>query len=334
MGMLIQLVVTDPRRLSEARRLLEEDLARVDQACSRFRPDSELVALARTGRGGRMKTVQISPILAEAIAVSLGAAELTEGDVDPTVGTAMSIAGYDRDFELVPQHGPPVKIAVHAVPGWRQITLDEAKLLLTIPTGVELDLGATAKAWAADRSAARIAAILGCGALVSLGGDIALSGRPPEGGWRVRVQDVTGLPQDQPDGPSEVVAIQEGGLATSSTKARRWQRGGEAFHHILNPRTGLPAAPVWRTVSVAAATCVAANTASTAAVIRGEGAFAWLARLGLPARLVDASGTVYTTGGWPAEAEPAVWPQEALPTTQRQFRGISERRLHAVGESK
>jgi hypothetical protein len=79
---------------------------------------------------------------------------------------------------------------------------------------------------------------------------------------------------------------------------------------------------------------VAANTASTAAVIRGEGAFAWLARLGLPARLVDASGTVYTTGGWPAEAEPAVWPQEALPTTQRQFRGISERRLHAVGESK
>ena len=101
-------------------------------------------------------------------------------------------------------------------------------------------------------------------------------------------------------GPSAVVAIRSGGLATSSTAARRWRRGGDVLHHILDPRSGLPAAPVWRTVSVAAATCTDANIASTAAIIRGEAAPAWLAGLGLAARLVAESGAVLTLGGWPA----------------------------------
>jgi thiamine biosynthesis lipoprotein len=109
---------------------------------------------------------------------------------------------------------------------------------------------------------------------------------------------------DQPSaGPSTVVAIRDGGLATSSTTARRWQRGGDVLHHILDPRTGLPAAPVWRTVSVAAASCADANTAATAAVIRGRQAPAWLASLSLPARLVEPDGTVLTVAGWPADPE-------------------------------
>jgi thiamine biosynthesis lipoprotein len=166
---------------------------------------------------------------------------------------------------------------------------------------VHLDLGATAKAWAADRAASRLAGALGCGVLVGLGGDIAVAGPPPPGGWRIRVQDITGRPEDPPAGPAAVVAIRDGGLATSSTTARRWRRGGDVLHHILDPRTGLPAAVHWRTVSVAAATCVDANTASTAAIIRGPQALDWLSNLGLPARLVDAAGTVRTVGGWPAE---------------------------------
>jgi thiamine biosynthesis lipoprotein len=170
-----------------------------------------------------------------------------------------------------------------------------------MPEGVQLDLGATAKAWAADRSAARIARQAGCGVLVSLGGDIAVAGPAPEGGWRIRVQDVTGAPDETPAGPYALIAIRDGGLATSSTKARRWQRGGDVLHHILDPRTGLPAEPVWRTVSVAAGTCADANAASTAAVIRGRAALGWLARLGLPARLVDATGVVFTVAGWPQE---------------------------------
>ena len=75
------------------------------------------------------------------------------------------------------------------------------------------------------------------------------------------------------------------------------------LHHILDPRTGLPAEPVWRTVSVAAGTCADANAASTAAVIRGRAALGWLAGLGLPSRLVDATGAVFTVAGWPDDQD-------------------------------
>jgi thiamine biosynthesis lipoprotein len=296
LGTQVWLVVTDPDRLAAGRRLLAADLAEVDAACSRFRPDSELMSLAATAG-----PVQVSPLLAEAIGVALRAARLTGGDVDPTVGTAMVAIGYDRDFAQLPASGPPVTLAVRAVPGWQQVHLDEQAGRLSLPRGVQLDLGATAKAWAADRSAARLAATLGCGVLVGLGGDISVAGEPPPGGWRVRVQDVTGRPEDPPVGPAAVVAIQDGGLATSSTTARRWRRGGEVLHHILDPRTGLPAPDYWRTVSVAAATCVDANTASTAAIIKGRDAVNWLANSGLPARLVDAAGNVHAVNGWPGE---------------------------------
>jgi len=306
LGMLIQLVVTDPGQLDAARRLLAGDLAELDLACSRFRPDSELSALGAAARDAAGPvSVTVSPLLAEAIAVSLRAASLTDGDVDPTVGGVLSALGYDRDFRQVPATGPalPGGIGVRVIPGWRSIRLDPATRRLTVPPGVQLDLGATVKGWAADRSAARIAAALGCGVLVSLGGDTSVAGEPPDGGWRIRVQDLTGMPDEPPPGPSTVVAIRDGGLATSSTAARRWKRGGDVLHHILDPRTGQPAAPVWRTVSVAAASCADANTAATAAIIRGRQAPAWLASLNLPARLVEPDGTVHTIAGWPSDQE-------------------------------
>jgi thiamine biosynthesis lipoprotein len=306
LGTLVQLVVTDPSRLAEARDLLASDLDEVDAACSRFRADSEICAL-RTTRG---RPARVSPLLAEAIAVALRAARLTDGDVDPTVGAAMSAIGYDRDFERIKRIGPPVVLTVRAVPGWREIHLEGQSL--TMPEGIQLDLGATAKAWAADRSSARITRRLGCGVLVSLGGDIAVAGPAPDGGWRIRVQDVTGPPEEPPAGPYAQIAIRDGGLATSSTAARRWQRGGDVLHHILDPRTGLPAEPVWRTVSVAAATCADANAASTAAVIRGRPSLGWLASFGLPARLVDATGVVFTVAGWPAQPELDLEQSEAV----------------------
>jgi thiamine biosynthesis lipoprotein ApbE len=307
LGTLVHLVVTDPRCLNEARHLLAADLEQVDAACSRFRADSEIRAL-RTAQG---RPVRVSPLLAEAITVALRAARLTDGDVDPTVGAAMSAVGYDRDFDRVPRTGPPLVVTTRTVPGWREVHLEGRSL--TMPEGVQLDLGATAKAWAADRSAARIFSRLGCGVLVSLGGDIAVAGpvpETPEGGWRVRVQDVTGAPEDPPAGPYALVAIRAGGLATSSTAARRWQRGGDVLHHILNPHTGRPAEPVWRTVSVTADSCADANAASTAAIIRGRDALGWLAKLGLPSRLVDATGVVFTVAGWPDEPVP-VWSEIA-----------------------
>jgi FAD:protein FMN transferase len=314
LGFLVQLVVTDPGAVASARELLETDLLALDLACSRFRPDSELVAVGKAARGAtREVTVTVSPLLAEAVAVSLRAAQLTDGDVDPTVGGALAALGYDRDFAelatgepadgvavadttVTPLHG---RLGVRMIPGWRAVRVDLTRMRLTVPAGVQLDLGATVKGWAADRSAARIAERLGCGVLVSLGGDTAVAGEPPAGGWRIRVQDRTALPDEPPGGPSQVVTIRDGGLATSSTAARRWRRGGDILHHILDPRTGRPAAPVWRTVSVAAGSCADANTAATAAIIRGRQAPPWLTGLKLPARLVAQDGTVHTLAGWP-----------------------------------
>ena len=300
LGMLIQLVVTAPGQLAAARELLEADLAALDLACSRFRPDSELIAVGNAARGASGQvTVPVSPLLAEAVAVSLRAAQLTDGDIDPTVGGVLADLGYDRDFAELAEDGADVRVRL--IPGWRSVRVDPVAGLLTVPAGVQLDLGATVKGWAADRSAARIAAELGCGVLVSLGGDTAVAGEPPEGGWRIRVQDKTGLPGEPPGGQSQVVTIRDGGLATSSTTARRWRRGGDVLHHILDPRTSRPAAPVWRTVSVAAATCADANTAATAAIIRGRQAVGWLTDLRLPARLVALDGTIRTLSDWPAE---------------------------------
>ena len=309
LGMLVQLVVTSPGRLGEARELLEADLLALDLACSRFRVDSELVAVGNVARGASDPvTVLVSPLLAEAVSVALRAAQLTDGDVDPTVGGALADLGYDRDFAELAQPGQSPAagkdtgaVTVRVIPGWRSVRVNVGTGRLTVPAGVRLDLGATVKAWAADRAAARIAEVLGCGVLVSLGGDTAVAGEPPAGGWRIRVQDRTALPGDPADGPSQVVTIRDGGLATSSTAARRWRRGGDVLHHILDPRTGRPAAPIWRTVSVAAASCADANTAATAAIIRGRQALPWLADLRLPARLVAQDGTIHTLNAWPED---------------------------------
>ncbi|MFJ2827039.1 FAD:protein FMN transferase [Streptomyces sp. NPDC087263] len=296
LGTSVRLVTTDPTLLDSCNLLLARHLAEVDATCSRFREDSELAAL--DGTEGR--PVKVSPLLAEALAVALRAAEATDGAVDPTVGSAMNALGYDRDFHLLKVDGRPVRLTVRPVPGRRLVTLDRATNTVTVPAGIRLDLGATAKAWAADRAAKTLAEAAGCGVLVSLGGDTAVAGEPPHGGWRIRVQDATGAVDEIPAaGSYTTIGIRSGGLATSGTTVRRWRRGTHNLHHILDPRTGLPAQTPWRTVSVAAATCADANAASTAALVKGAGAERWLTHLGLPARLVANDGTVITTPGWP-----------------------------------
>jgi len=297
LGTTAVLAVTRPRLLERARVLLEHDIDRIDLACSRFRDDSEL---ARVNRAGGRR-IEIGRLLHEALAVGLRAAETTGGLVDPTLGAELRAAGYDRTFALVRSRDRwHVAAGPAARRRWREVELTDDPPAVRAPTGVEFDLGATAKAFAADRAAARIARELDTGVLVSLGGDVAVGGPAPEGGWCILVSDLheAGL-----DAAGPRVAIQRGGLATSSTAARRWRTDAGEAHHILDPRTGAPADTPWRTVSVAAADCVAANVAATAALVLGHEAPEWLARRGLPARLVRTTGSVMTVRGWPGDHE-------------------------------
>ncbi|MBW4032426.1 MAG: FAD:protein FMN transferase [Acidobacteria bacterium] len=290
-----RLVVTEPDALEAARAIVDEETMAVELASSRFRDDSELAAF----RGRAIEAAPISATLAALIRAALMAAELTDGAVDPTLGTAMDAIGYDRDIRLVLDDDGPVRAIASTRPGWRYLHLDGQ--LLTVPSGLVLDLGATAKAVAADRAAARVASELGVGALVSLGGDVATAGATPDGGWQVTVQDLPGDPSGQ-------ISVQGGtAIATSSTQRRSWRRGQAIVHHIIDPVTGTSAPSIWRSATVAGPSCLVANALSTAAIVWGARAPQRLTEHRLPARLVSADGSVIVLGGWPAEEGSTEW---------------------------
>ncbi|MCB0934539.1 MAG: FAD:protein FMN transferase [Mycobacterium sp.] len=282
----MHLLVTDPTVLSRARAIVDAELDAIEDAASRFRPDSEICVLA----GAAGARTPVSPVLAGLIGAALTAARLTDGDVDPTVGRALVDLGYDRDIDNIDPAAPRVaSIAIRA--DWSMIDFDGSSVRL--PDGVLLDLGATAKAVAADRCAHRVHAETGSGVLVNLGGDLSTAGPTPDGGWQVLVQDT----DDDP--PCSITLGGGTGLATSSTRRRQWRHNGDLVHHIIDPRTGRSAEPVWRSVSVAASDCLTANALSTAAIIRGHRAPDWIAGLSIPARFVDQGGAVRTVGEWP-----------------------------------
>ena len=232
-GTTATVVVTEPHRAEAAARMLREDLESIDLACSRFRPDSELEMVhAHAGAA-----VRVSSLLFDALEASYAVAERTNGAVDPTVGNAIAALGYDADLSEVQARPARPAAARRPVTGFTHLHLNAARRTVRIPRGVRLDLGSSAKAFAADRAAARICHELGSGVLVSLGGDIAVAGTPPPGGWAVGIAVDSSTPVDR---VAQVVAIHRGGLASSSTAVRTWNSGGRVVHHIIDPRTGQP----------------------------------------------------------------------------------------------
>jgi FAD:protein FMN transferase len=304
LGSSLRVVVTRDANVFVAKAAVDELLRAVDLAASRFREDSELSRLNRTP--GR--EMVISPLFAKLLSAALHGARVSGGAVDPTVGSAIKLVGYETDFAQVAAEGSELALKVSRIPGWRAIQFDEASRTVRLPLGVELDLGATAKALAADLAATAALKATGAGGvLVSLGGDIAVAGIPPLEGWSIQTSEDSAAPISPGE---ETIAIRSGGIATSSTTVRSWTRGAVVLHHIIDPATGLPSDGPWRTATVVAGTCLDANIASTAAIVMGAKAVEWLEAGRLPARLVDRQGAVYRVSGWPK--------QRAFPTDSQQ----------------
>jgi len=281
----------DPDR---AHQRAAELLAAIDLACSRFRADSDLTRVNRSAGSW----TSVSDLLVRAVEVAVAVAVETDGLVDPCLGRTLVALGYDADFgalrtlDRTRTNGP-------VDPGaWRSIEIDPAGAL-RIPDGVALDLGATAKAWASDLIALTLVEEFGAPVLVSLGGDLRVAA--PAGQRRTWTIRVTEFPDCVGDNVApETILLDDGGLATSSTRVRRWRAGAAALHHLLDPRTGQPTAGPWRTATATGPSCTAANAASTAALVLGPAAPAWLSAHRVDARLVGATGEIRTCGAWPA----------------------------------
>ncbi|HWE68177.1 MAG TPA: FAD:protein FMN transferase [Acidimicrobiales bacterium] len=293
-GTTATVLVQDPGQAEPALRILYSELGAIDRACSRFRSDSELQMVhAHAGR-----PVRVSALLFHALEVALAVAERTHGAVDPTVGNAIATLGYDRDLSEVVDRPAVAPHALGPVVGYSHVHLSRAQRTVRIPRGVRLDLGSSAKALVADTAAAHMANELGSGVLVSIGGDVAVAGTAPEGGWAVGIAVASAAPADQVD---QVVAIRQGGLASSSTSVRTWMAGARQVHHIIDPRSGDSVAPYWTLVSATGASCVDANALTTASVVWGEDAIERLAAFDQAVRLVRHDGMVVLLNGWPED---------------------------------
>lgn len=260
-------------------------LRHVDRVASTYRADSQLQTLnAAAGR-----TVTAGPTLTAMLTAALDIAQRTGGLVDPTIG------------QVTLRHTEPIRVARRVTYRDVDVRPTTSGAVVRVPIGVRLDLGATAKAWAADQSASIAATAANGGALVSLLGDVSISGPAPSAGWAVRVTDDHREGVHTSNRTAQTIALTSGGLATSGTTARVMMLSdGTPAAHIVDPRTLLPVDSPWRAVSVAAPSCLIANAASTAAVILGAGAPDWLERSSLPARLASRDGAPRFLGQWPA----------------------------------
>ncbi|GAB4010235.1 FAD:protein FMN transferase [Nocardioides ultimimeridianus] len=253
-------------------------------SADRFRPHSDLSRV--NAASGRL--VAVEPLTVQLVEIALDAAAATGGAVDPTVGAALLALGYDADIDVVRDRVPTRPVDVGPRGCWRSVRVDADLGLVGVPPGAALDLGSLAKAWAVDEALDLAAQRVEGAVLVSIGGDLAVRGAP-EDGWEIAVAETR-------DGPGELVTLDAGALATSSSTGRRWESG----HHIVDPRTGRCADGAYRTATVWAPTTVAANLLSTWTLVDPVAARADILARGSLARLVHRDGGVERVAGWPA----------------------------------
>ncbi|HEX8996299.1 MAG TPA: FAD:protein FMN transferase [Ktedonobacterales bacterium] len=282
-------VIAPERALNEALRLTRGLFDDWDRALSRFRSESEL---SRLNAAAGLPTA-VSPLLFTVLRTALAAAMATRGIFDPTVLQRMIEIGYDRTFESLAPRQPEARVARPArMGGWRAIELHEDPRIARLPPGVGLDFGGIAKGMAVDAALELLDERGLTPAMVNAGGDLAVRGLPPDApSWSIATP-----------GKAErwVIGLERGALATSGVSRRQWMQGDTPRHHVIDPRTGEPAASQLWSVTAVAGTCAQCEVAAKTALILGrdEGArFIERARLG--ALLVEESGAWIVAGAWP-----------------------------------
>lgn len=290
-GSTIGLWLTDPESLASAEGVLRDWVARVDLGCSRFRPDSDLSRVnAAAGTA-----VAVGRELLDATETALELALDSDGWYDPTVGAAVIAAGYDRPMAQIVDSGPGPVTSAAPAGRWREVVVDRRAATVTVPEGVELDLGGSAKGWAVDRALALVAEAVGpsVGVCISAGGDLAATGPAPAGGWPVRISHSI---NDAAAKGDERIRLFRGAVASSGAVRRAWRVDGKRFHHLVDPRSGRPGTERWRLVTVHSAQCAWADAAATVAWLMGDAAAGWLESRCLTARLVDPDGQARWVG--------------------------------------
>lgn len=264
--------------------------ADVEQCLSRFRPDSELSALNRSG-GCRFRA---SPLLFRAVSLAVKAATETDGLFDPTILPALEDAGYDRSFEFIGETQRTLAgtlMGKRRCPDFRSIRCDAATETIQLEGEQRLDLGGIGKGLAVDLALAATEVLPD--RCINAGGDLAVRGTPAgDKGWTIALDDVG-------EADPSSVRLTDAALATSTTAKRRWITAGETRHHLIDPRTGRPSLSSLRTVTVVAATCVQADVAAKTSLLLGHAGLTFLAQRGLHGLAVGTDGGVTATAGWP-----------------------------------
>ncbi|HMB22715.1 MAG: FAD:protein FMN transferase [Chloroflexota bacterium] len=232
-----------------------------EQVLSRFRYDSELTRLNQIHE----QPVQMSDTLWQVLQTARNAERLTDGLVTPTLLDAIIEAGYDRPFDVLPHETPFVSHPVlTATQPLTAIVVDGSTRTVTLPVGMSLDFGGSAKGWAAHQAMKRLQA--DGPSLVNAGGDIAVSGVRADGSpWQIGIANPF-----QREENIETLFLESCGVATSGKDRRRWTRNGVTQHHIIDPATSQPAETDLLTVTVVAPDVMQAEAAAKAAFILGS----------------------------------------------------------------
>ncbi len=261
-----------------------------EQTLSRFLPESELSQLNQQAG----TPVAVSNLLYDVLATALTAAQATEGVYDPALLEQLEQLGYDRTFDDLPVNRFDPSIPGEPGGRWRGIKVDPIRRQVMLPAGIKLDFGGIAKGMAVDASLEKLHQNGISSALVNAGGDLSVLGLPPsDDQWIVAVPG-----QKQ----YWTIPLHHGAIATSGIAHRYWRQGNILRHHILDPRTGLPAQCDLRSVTVVADRCEQAEVAAKVAFILGSKLGAdFLRKHHIAGLLVHEEGTWETVPPFPID---------------------------------